>query len=283
MASGVKAERWGVKRRTLQLLLAERILVLVKIKESIRDRRCRGLVFRVVVRLQVRVTKGILDGDTLGRVEGKQFLQQVESQVVALGEQGLERDLLLERQRADVFSCPARFDSVVVFHCWCSQHIEDKSQLVVVYYSMLESINTPGEGPGVGKLTVFPRKQRLSAQHLGQYAAHTPYVNGFCVFLEGQHDFRRTVPASRHVFRHESRVVVGGRCRTSQTEVADFQITVGVQQQVRRFQVSVQHVGRVHRFERSQRLVDEVLAVVVREVLRPDNTMHVGFHQFLYY
>ena len=230
------------------------------------------------------MTQGIFDRDTLGRVEGKQLLQQIESQVVALGEQCLERDLLLERKGSDVFSRPARLDSVVVFHSWCAQDIEDEGQLVVVCITLDRS---PGvtwlAGWLVGRLlTVFPGKQGLSAQHLGQYAADTPYVNGFCVFLEGQHDFRRTVPASRHVFRHEARVVVGRRRRSGQTKVADFQITVGVEQEVRRFQVSVQDISRVHGFERTQRLVDEVLAVVVGEVLSTDNTMHVGFHQFLH-
>lgn len=43
----------------------------------------------------------------------------------------------------------------------------------------------------------------------------------------------------------------------------------------------MQHVGRVHRLEGAQRLVDEVLAVVVRELLCADDAVHVGLHELL--
>lgn len=40
-------------------------------------------------------------------------------------------------------------------------------------------------------------------------------------------------------------------------------------------------VRRVHGFECSKGLVDEVLAVVIGKVLGSNNSVHVGFHQFL--
>lgn len=124
-------------KHTLQLVLAESILVLVEIEESFGDRRRRGLVVRVVVRLQIRVTQSVFDGDTLGRIEGKKFLKEVEREFVALGEEGLEGDLLLKGKGANVFPGPAGFDSVIVFHGWCAQDIQDQGQLVVVYASKL--------------------------------------------------------------------------------------------------------------------------------------------------
>lgn len=43
----------------------------------------------------------------------------------------------------------------------------------------------------------------------------------------------------------------------------------------------MEDVGRVHGLERSQRLVDKVLAVVVRQILCSNDPVHVGFHQLL--
>lgn len=116
----------------LQLLLAQGIFVLVEIEKFLRDRGRSGLVIRVVVRLQVWVLEGILHRDSLHGVECKQLLQEVECQIRRLGEQGAEWHLLLERQRADVLSCSSRLDAVVVLHGWCTEHIQNQSQLVVV-------------------------------------------------------------------------------------------------------------------------------------------------------
>lgn len=44
-------------------------------------------------------------------------------------------------------------------------------------------------------LTISAREKWLSAQHLCKHAADTPDVDGTGVFLEGQHDFWRTVPS----------------------------------------------------------------------------------------
>jgi hypothetical protein len=92
---------------------------------------------------------------------------------------------------------------------------------------------------------------------------------------------------------------------------AYLEIAVGVQQQVRRLQVAVQHVGRVEGLERAQRLrtntigsrpsaapprgvgkasrrsarthlVDKVLAVVVAQLLRADHAVQVRLHQLLH-
>lgn len=116
----------------LQLLLAQGIFVLVEIEKFLRDRRRSGLVLGVVVGLEVWVLEGFLHRDSLHGVECEQLLQEVECQVGRLGEQGAERHLLLERQRADVLSCSSRLDAVVVLHGGRAEHIQDQSQLVVV-------------------------------------------------------------------------------------------------------------------------------------------------------
>ncbi len=97
--------------------------------------------------------------------------------------------------------------------------------------------------------TVFAREERFAVQHLRQYAAHTPHINRFGVFLKREHNFRRAVPSCRDVFGHEAGVVLDVGCGASETEVADFEIAVGVEEEVRGFQVAVQDVGAVHGFE----------------------------------
>lgn len=41
-------------------------------------------------------------------------------------------------------------------------------------------------------------------------------------------------------------------------------------------------LGRMERFEGTTRLVQEVLAVVVRQVLRPDHAVQVGLEELLH-
>jgi hypothetical protein len=133
-----------------------------------------------------------------------------------------------------------------------------------------------------GVLTVLSWEQRLAAEHLSQNAAHTPHIDSLCVLLECKHNFRGTVPSRSDVFCHETRVVLGRRGRSCETKVADLQIAVGVQKQVGGLEIAVEDVRRVHGFECAQRLVDEVLTVVVGQLLCADNTVHVGFHEFLW-
>lgn len=130
-------------------------------------------------------------------------------------------------------------------------------------------------------LTVLAGEKGLATQHLCEDTSHRPHINGLGVLLESQHNFGRTVPTRGNIFCHEARVVLLRRSRTSQTKVADFQIAVSVEEQVRGLEIAVEHVGRVHGLESAQGLVDEVLAVVVGEVLGADDTVHVRLHELL--
>lgn len=116
----------------LQLLLAQVVLVLIKVKELLRDRRCSGLIIRVVVGLQVRVLQSLLDCDALDGVKGKQLLQQIQGKFRSLREQCLEGDLLLEGQRTDVLAGTPRLDAIVILHCGSTKNIKNEGQLVVV-------------------------------------------------------------------------------------------------------------------------------------------------------
>lgn len=46
-------------------------------------------------------------------------------------------------------------------------------------------------------LTITTRKERLSAEHLGENAAYAPDIDSASIFLECQHDFGGTVPTIR--------------------------------------------------------------------------------------
>jgi hypothetical protein len=88
----------------LQLLLTQLLLIAIELEELLRNRVSRRLVLRVMVRLEVGVLEGFVDGDALDGVEGQELLEEVERKVGRLGEEGFERDLLLEGEGADVFA-----------------------------------------------------------------------------------------------------------------------------------------------------------------------------------
>jgi hypothetical protein len=88
------------------------------------------------------------------------------------------------------------------------------------------------------------------------------------VHLERQHDLRGTVPPRRDVLCHQPGLLAcagvrAGADRSCEAKVADLQVTVRVDEQVRRLQVSVYDVCRVDGLESTENLVYEVLAVVV--------------------
>ena len=62
-----------------------------------------------------------------------------------------------------------------------------------------------------------------------------------------------------------------------------FQIACGVEQQVARFQVPVQHISRMDVLEPSKDLVEEVADVVITEMLGLKELVEVCFHKGLYY
>lgn len=71
------------------------------------------------------------------------------------------------------------------------------------------------------------------------------------------------------------------QCVHNQQARSYLEVTVGVQEEVRRLEITVEDVGRVHALEGTESLVDKVLAMVVAEVLGPDDSVHVCLHQLL--
>lgn len=96
-----------------------------------------------------------------------------------------------------------------------------------------------------GKLVdvVLAGEQRLALEHLGKDTSNTPDINFNIVLLPGEHDFRSSVVSRRDITGH-LRVLNAG-----QTEVANFQIAVLVNQDVAGLQVTVDNAGRVDVFQ----------------------------------
>jgi len=244
----------------LELILGEVVLVLVEVEELFGDGCSGGLIFGIVVWLKVRVLESFVNGDTLDRVEGEKLLEQIEGQVRSLGKHGLERDLLLEGKRADVLASTARLDAIVIFHGGSAKNIKDERKLMVV---------------------ILAGEKWLATQHLRQDTTNTPNINGLGVLLESQHNLGSTVPTSGNVFGHEARVVFSRCSGASQAKVADLEVTIGIEQKIRRLQITMKDIGRVHGLESSESLIDKVLAVVIRQVLSADDPVHVGLHKLL--
>lgn len=60
-----------------------------------------------------------------------------------------------------------------------------------------------------------------------------------------------------------------------------LKVAVGVQEKVGWLEIAVENIRRVHALEGTKCLVDKVLAMVVAEVLGPDDSVHVCLHQLL--
>ena len=64
-------------------------------------------------------------------------------------------------------------------------------------------------------------------------------------------------------------------------EIADFQVTRSVQQQIARLQISMEYIRRMDVFQTSQDLIEEVADVVVRQPLGFQEFIQIRFHQTL--
>lgn len=147
------------------------------------SKKVRGnfhLVSGIVVLFQVGMRQGLLDRYPLVRVEREHFAEQVERLLVGLREELVPRNLRLERQRLQVAARLLVHYAVQVFLRRRAQNTQDVVQLIQV---------------------VLAREDRPIAEHLSQDASDRPDVDGFCVALGVEHDFRCAVPSSGDVFR----------------------------------------------------------------------------------
>lgn len=118
----------------------------------------------------------------------------------------------------------------------------DQTSMALVYSLKLKS------GPEGGGISIMQNSHRLTLS-----APHSR-----------QHNFGCSIPSRGHILRHET----GALClwlvsAPSQAEITYFQVAIGIEEQIARFEVSMQDLSRVQRLESSKRLIDKVLAVIV--------------------
>lgn len=80
-----------------------------------------------------------------------------------------------------------------------------------------------------------------------------------------QHDLGCTVPPSRNVFRHEPSLSSIRFCRrdtASESEIADFEVAVCVEEEVGRLQVAVDDICRVESFESAESSVQRKRSII---------------------
>lgn len=88
---------------------------------------------------------------------------------------------------------------------------------------------------------------------------------GFGVTLETQHDLWSTIPPSGNILGHVPSILLRIRRESScKTEVADFEFTIGINEQIPWLQISMQDICRMDVFQPTQDLIDEGLEVSVR-------------------
>mmetsp|Transcript_27500 Transcript_27500/g.81494 ORF Transcript_27500/g.81494 Transcript_27500/m.81494 type:complete len:332 (-) Transcript_27500:837-1832(-) len=113
---------------------------------------------------------------------------------------------------------------------------------------------------------VGAREERRLLQHLAEHAPQAPHVNGRGVgAVEAAAELGGAVPARRHVVRPSARSLTG-RCEPRQTQVAQLELAVGVDEHVFGLDVPVQHAVRVHVRHAAQQLVHDDLVVAGCEV-----------------
>jgi hypothetical protein len=99
--------------------------------------------------------------------------------------------------------------------------------------------------------------------------------------LERKHDLRSSVPSRRNIFSHVACILFGVDAETSgQTEIANLELTVGVDEQVTRLEITMQNVGAVNVLQATENLVDEGLEVSVGQRLaRTDDGSKIALHE----
>jgi hypothetical protein len=90
---------------------------------------------------------------------------------------------------------------------------------------------------------VLSREQWLALKHLSEDAPRTPDINLNVVLLPCEHDLGGSVVSGGDVTRHL------GILYTGETEVADLEITVLVDENVARLQIAVDDTGGVDIFQ----------------------------------
>ena len=122
-------------------------------------------------------------------------------------------------------------------------------------------------------------EERFATEELAKDAANGPDVDGGAVHLLADEKLGGTVPAGDDVLGLEAKFAIFA----GEAEVADFEVAVGIEEEVGGLEVAMEHMGGVDILEATKGLVDEVLDVVVGELLgRLDDLVEVSVHELVH-
>jgi hypothetical protein len=206
-----------------QLADAKLLLAGIELKVVRFERRARRFILGVVVGSEVGMLEEVLDRRPVLGVKGERAGEKVEGVGACVGKKGGKGAALADRKRADVLARAAGGDAVVFVEAGGAEDVEDEGELVVV---------------------VPAGKERAGGEQLGEDAADGPDVDGLGVAREGEHDLRRAVPARCDVLGHKPGFVArarvgGGADAAGEAKVADFEVAVGVDEQVGGFEIAM--------------------------------------------
>mmetsp|Transcript_27717 Transcript_27717/g.73215 ORF Transcript_27717/g.73215 Transcript_27717/m.73215 type:complete len:454 (+) Transcript_27717:27-1388(+) len=219
-----------------------------------------GLVLRVVELHAVRMPHGVLRRDPLGRVEHHAEAHEVQGLHAGAREHLVQGPRPAHRQRLEHRGRERRLDRLHVLRGGSPGDLHDAVQLV--------------HGGGSWE-------DRLPRDELSHDTAHAPDVDALRIRGGAEEDLRGAVPARCDIVSQHRvlRIVVHLHDAPCQAKVADLHLAVGVQQDVRGLDVTVEHLPGVHVLQRLEQLVDDVLLVDLLEDLGADDRVQVGLHE----
>lgn len=87
---------------------------------------------------------------------------------------------------------------------------------------------------------IFSREEWLSFEHLCENAARTPDIYLDVIFLPREHDLWGAVVSCGDIASHL------GILNTGQTEIADLEVTIFVDEDITGFQITMDDAGRMN-------------------------------------
>ena len=223
--------------------------------------------WRVVQSLQVvevRMTYGLLNGQTLLVRESQQSFQKIDSLLAGMRYPLFPVDrlfALLQLQLALTFyedACLRIVDYLEIFVVRHAQQLKDHDYFIGIRVTW---------------------EKHRSLHELRKYTACRPHVETLIVRLVEKTHLGRSVPSCDHVGRLFEYVFNFAKS-SAETKVANFEITLGIDKNVGRLQISVHDVRSVHVIYSSHDLIHEVLVMVRLQFLpRIDKLMQICLHQ----
>lgn len=215
------------------------------VKDSLGD----GLIGLIVVGGKIFVGESLGGGDTLAGIENKHLLEKVQGLRIGIGELvGKGNALTLGEglnKAKGVFTTDSLYD---------------------IIWGGTEELGDDGELMDV----ILAGEEGSALEHLGENTASRPDVDSNIVLLPGEHDLRGTIVTSGDVSGHL------GVLDTSQAKVTDFEITVLIDENVGRLEVTMNDAGGVDILETAKNLVEEILDELLLQGPGGEKTMKVG-------